>query len=90
VLTNYGLKIGLGFQISDDMLDISATSEELGKTAGKDAQQGKVTYPALIGVKESAFRAEKLASEAISLLDIFGERAGVLRQLAIMLLNRSR
>ena len=52
-LLEYGMKIGLGFQIADDLLDVTASSEELGKTAGKDTEQGKLTYPALIGLEKS-------------------------------------
>ena len=49
LLCNYGLKIGLGFQIADDILDVSATSRHFGKTAGKDAKAAKCTYPAIFG-----------------------------------------
>ena len=58
-LREYGLKIGLGFQIADDILDVSATSEQLGKTSGKDARQGKPTYPAVVGLEKSKKLAEK-------------------------------
>ncbi len=58
-LCEYGLKIGLGFQIADDILDVSASSEQLGKTAGKDAKAAKCTYPAVVGMK----KAKELARE---------------------------
>ena len=89
-LRNYGLKIGLGFQIADDILDISASSEHLGKTAGKDKTAAKCTYPAVIGIKESRQLEKKLADEAIELLEPFGQKAEVLRQLAMALLERTK
>ncbi len=89
-LTIYGLKIGLGFQIADDILDVTASSEELGKTAGKDTKQGKATYPAIAGMEKSREAAEKLAAEAMEMLDCFGDEAAVLRGLIFMLLNRTK
>jgi geranylgeranyl pyrophosphate synthase len=89
-LSEYGLKIGLGFQIADDILDVCASSEQLGKTSGKDAKQGKATYPAVVGLEKSRELAGKLANEAIAALGPFGAKADTLRQLATMLLNRTR
>ena len=89
-MIEYGLKIGLGFQIADDLLDISASSEQLGKTAGKDAEQGKLTYPALVGEEKSRKIFEKLTCEAVCALQIFGKEAETLRQLAMELLNRTK
>ena len=89
-LREYGLKIGLGFQIADDILDVCAGSEQLGKTSGKDARQGKMTYPAVVGLAESRRLAEKLAGEAVAALEPFGAKAEGLRWLATMLLNRTR
>jgi len=89
-LCEYGLKIGLGFQVADDILDVCASSEHLGKTAGKDAKAGKVTYPAVIGMKESKLFGKKLADEAIAALEPFGRRADNLRNLAIALLKRTK
>ncbi len=88
-LREYGLKTGLGFQIADDILDVCATSEQLGKTSGKDVRQGKLTYPAVVGLEKSRELAKKLADEAILALEPFSEKAGTLRQLAAALLNRS-
>jgi geranylgeranyl diphosphate synthase type II len=88
-LLQYGLKIGLGFQVADDILDVSGSSEHLGKTAGKDAQQGKITYPAILGMAESKRAAEKLCEEAIAALDIFDQRADIMRRLAVVLLERT-
>ncbi|MHC4553470.1 MAG: polyprenyl synthetase family protein [Planctomycetota bacterium] len=89
-MLEYGMKIGLGFQIADDLIDITSTTEELGKTAGKDAEQGKLTYPALVGMEKSRQIATQLTSEAIAALQIFDEEANVLRQLGFELLNRTK
>jgi len=89
-MIEYGMKIGLGFQIADDLLDITASTEQLGKTAGKDAEQGKLTYPALVGEEKSREIFEKLTCEAVCALQIFGDEADTLRQLAMELLNRTQ
>ena len=89
-LCEYGLKIGLGFQVADDILDVCASSEQLGKTAGKDARAGKMTYPAVVGIEKSKRLARKLADEATAVLQPFGQKADTLRQLAIALLQRTR
>jgi len=89
-LGEYGLKIGLGFQIADDILDVSGTSEQLGKTAGKDERAGKVTYPAVLGIEKSKQLAKQLADEAIEALRGFGSAADLLRELALSLLKRKK
>ncbi len=89
-LCEYGLKIGLGFQIADDILDVCASSEHLGKTAGKDAKAGKATYPAVVGMEKSRQLGKKLANEAIEVLEPFGRRADTLRKLAFALLKRTK
>lgn len=89
-LAKYGLKIGLGFQIADDILDVSASSEQLGKTAGKDVAAAKCTYPAVIGIEKSKELERKLAREAVEALEPFGPRAAILRDLADALLRRDR
>jgi geranylgeranyl diphosphate synthase type II len=89
-LCEYGLKIGLGFQIADDILDVCASSEHLGKTAGKDAKAGKVTYPAVVGMTKSRQLGGKLADEAVAMLEPFGPKADTLRNLAFALLKRTR
>ena len=90
VLSEYGLKIGLGFQIADDILDVSATSEHLGKTAGKDAKAEKCTYPSIVGIEEARQLEKELAEEAMAALKDFGRKADTLRQLAMALLKRTR
>lgn len=80
-LTRYGEAIGLMFQIVDDLLDVTANTKELGKTAGKDAQQGKLTYPSVLGLEESRKHVEALvvqAREAIEPLGAGGHRLGAL------------
>ncbi|MHC4520434.1 MAG: polyprenyl synthetase family protein [Planctomycetota bacterium] len=89
-LARYGLKIGLGFQIADDILDVSASSEQLGKTAGKDVKAAKCTYPAVIGVRKSKELERELAEEATAALLPFGDSAETLRQLALALLDRTK
>jgi len=89
-LSHYGLKIGLAFQIADDILDLSATSKDLGKTAGKDSQQGKITYPAIVGIDRSKAIAAELTDGAVAGLSEFGPEADILRQLAKELLERTR
>jgi geranylgeranyl diphosphate synthase type II len=84
------MKIGLGFQIADDILHVSASSEQLGKTAGKDLKAAKCTYPALLGIDRSRELERKLAGEAVAALEPFGPRADVLRSLALALLDRDR
>jgi geranylgeranyl diphosphate synthase, type II len=86
----FGQQIGLAFQIVDDVLDLTQTSEQLGKTAGKDMAAEKTTYPALFGINESLKKADKLVSEAFAQLDTFGERADTLKELARYLVERKK
>jgi geranylgeranyl diphosphate synthase type II len=89
-LWSFGQSIGLAFQIVDDVLDVTQTSEQLGKTAGKDTAAQKVTYPALFGIEESERKADALVSSAFSELESFGERAGRLKELARYLVERKK
>jgi len=89
-LCAYGLKIGLCFQIADDILDVCGSSEQLGKTAGKDAKAAKCTYPAVLGMEKSKQLAKELADEAVEVLEPFGTKADLLRQLAMALVERTR
>ncbi len=86
----FGQNIGLAFQIVDDVLDVTQTSEQLGKTAGKDLTAEKATYPALFGVDESLKKADALIAKASAQLDSFGERAGTLKSLAHFLVERKK
>ncbi|MBN2319256.1 MAG: polyprenyl synthetase family protein [Acidobacteria bacterium] len=88
-LTGYGSKIGLVFQIVDDILDVTSSSEELGKTAGKDAKVEKATYPALYGLEASRTKALELVESALQDIAAFGEKAENLRSLARFIVQRS-
>ena len=87
-LRTYGQSIGLAFQIVDDVLDLTQTSEQLGKTAGKDAAAEKATYPALFGIEESIRKADALVDRACAELDEYGEAAATLKDLARYLAAR--
>jgi geranylgeranyl diphosphate synthase type II len=89
-LRSFGQSIGLAFQIVDDVLDVTQTSEQLGKTAGKDMTAEKVTYPALFGVDESLRKAGVLVESAFSSLESFGTRAETLKDLARFLVERKK
>lgn len=88
-LTRYAQNIGLAFQIIDDILDITATQEELGKTAGKDQKAQKVTYPSLWGLEESRLKAQELVKAACAELEPFGERAKSLKAIAHFITSRN-
>jgi geranylgeranyl diphosphate synthase type II len=89
-LRDFGRAIGLAFQIVDDVLDVTQSSEQLGKTAGKDTASEKATYPALFGIEESVRQADALVSSGCSALDSFGQRADVLKELARFLVQRKK
>ena len=86
----FGENIGLAFQIVDDVLDVTQTSEQLGKTAGKDTAHDKATYPALFGVEASLKKADELVAQADAALDQFGESAATLREIAKFLVERKK
>ena len=88
-LSRFAKNIGLAFQIIDDILDITATAEELGKTAGKDVQAGKVTYPSLWGIEESKRQAKQLVADAQAQLAVFGNKAQPLLAIADYITSRS-
>jgi geranylgeranyl diphosphate synthase, type II len=87
-LSKFAHNIGLAFQIIDDILDITATQAELGKTAGKDLEAQKATYPKLWGLAESKRQADKLVAEAKTILAEFGDRARPLQALADYITDR--
>jgi len=89
-LRAFGKSIGLAFQIVDDILDVTQTSEQLGKTAGKDRAAEKATYPSLFGVEQSERKADELVSKALAELDSFGARAETLKELARFLVERKK
>ena len=86
----FGQQIGLAFQIIDDVLDVTQTSEQLGKTAGKDTAAEKVTYPSLFGIEESLKKADKLVADAFAQLEPFGARAETLKEVARYLVERKK
>jgi geranylgeranyl diphosphate synthase type II len=88
-LSRYAQNIGLAFQIVDDILDITATQEQLGKTAGKDQKANKVTYPKLWGLEESRTKAQQLIEAACVELDSFGDKAKPLIAIAQYIINRN-
>ena len=88
-LAKYAQNIGLAFQIVDDILDITATDEQLGKTAGKDLAAQKATYPSLWGLEKSQAEAEKLIDEAMEQLESYGEAAEPLRAIAKFIVTRN-
>lgn len=88
-LSRYAENIGLAFQIVDDVLDITATQEELGKTAGKDLQAKKATYPSLWGLEESKCKAQQLVAAAKAELAPFGENARPLLAIAEFITTRT-
>ena len=88
-LSRYGEHIGLAFQIVDDILDVVQDSAALGKTAGKDAAQGKITFPAVYGLEESRRMAEAERVNARAALNGFGESAERLREFADLIVERT-
>ena len=87
-LSQFGRALGLAFQVIDDILDTTQSTETLGKTAGKDEAAGKATYPALIGLEASRAEAARLTAEAKSALEIFDSSGDMLRAAADYLLDR--
>ena len=89
-LTDFGYHVGLAFQVIDDILDVTQTSEQLGKTAGKDTQAQKATYPAIVGLEKSRKIAVQLTNKAFAALKTFKGKAVALEALAEFLLKRDR
>ena len=87
-ITCFGENAGLAFQIVDDILDVESSTESLGKTAGKDVLQKKVTYPALHGLERSKQMAADYIQQAKTALEPFGARAARLKELAEFLVSR--
>jgi geranylgeranyl diphosphate synthase type II len=89
-LTSFGSNVGLAFQVIDDILDVTQTSEKLGKTAGKDSQAQKATYPSIVGLEPSRKIAAQLTQRAFNALKHFKGKAVALEALADFLLRRDR
>ncbi len=88
LLAAYGRDLGAAFQIADDLLDAAGTSDEIGKTAGKDAAAGKATLVAVLGLDHARDQAEALSAQAVGHLESFDERADILRSLAAFVVSR--
>ena len=90
LLNAYAYDIGLAFQITDDLLDIDGHPKELGKAINKDTKAGKATFVSQLGVERARSQAVILTDQAIKHLDIFGEKAGLLRDLARFVIERDK
>ncbi len=88
-LTRYGEQIGLAFQIVDDLLNVTGTTEQLGKAAGSDATRGKATYPAFFGIDATRQKSRAAVEEALEALVLFDEKADPLRAIAQYIQDRS-
>ena len=82
--------MGLAFQIADDLLDLEATAEELGKSVGKDVAAGKLTFPSIFGVETSRIMAQDAAGAAQKALEPFDDKAEPLRALARYIVDRRK
>jgi geranylgeranyl diphosphate synthase type II len=87
-ITDFGQALGLAFQVIDDILDVTQTTEKLGKTAGKDAAATKATYPALFGLKRARAVAHELTAKATAALKPFGKKGDIMREISNSLLVR--
>ncbi len=87
-LDRYACAIGLAFQVQDDILDVTASTEILGKQQGADLALNKPTYVSLLGLEEARAKAQDLHRQALVALDAFGERAEPLRQLSEYIISR--
>jgi geranylgeranyl diphosphate synthase type II len=87
-LTRYGERVGLAFQIADDILDITGKQDEIGKAVGSDLKKGKKTFPGFYGLEGSRLRANEVANKAIQSLRDFDHKADPLRELAKYIVNR--
>lgn len=89
-LDDYGQNLGLAFQVTDDLLDVSGSENNVGKRVGKDSARGKTTYPAVLGVEASRRRADALIDAACRSIEIFGEAGSPLRELAQFVGERNK
>ena len=87
-LSDFGYAYGDLFQMTDDILDVEGSFESMGKTLGKDAQEGKLTYISLVGLEEAKKTAGRTAEKALAALEIFGEKAWLLRELTNATVSR--
>ena len=87
-LTDFGYNLGLAFQVIDDILDVTQSTAQLGKTAGKDEIVDKATYPSILGLNKSKKEAARLTRKALDALTVFGRRGKRLEEIAHYLLDR--
>jgi geranylgeranyl diphosphate synthase type II len=87
-LTIFGRNLGLAFQVIDDILDVTQSTEQLGKTAGKDAAAEKATFPAIVGLEASKKEAQRLTDKALAALKPFARQVRCLDEIAHYLLDR--
>ena len=87
-LTDFGYNLGLAFQVIDDILDVTQSTEKLGKTAGKDEAVDKATYPSIIGLEKSKKEAQRLTKKSLAALSTFGKKSSRLEGIAHYLLDR--
>ncbi len=87
-LSDFGYNLGLAFQVIDDILDVTQSTEKLGKTAGKDEAVAKATYPSIIGLEKSKKEALRLTRKSLAALDVFGKKGKRLEEIAHYLLDR--
>ena len=85
---DFGYNLGLAFQVIDDILDVTQSTEKLGKTAGKDEAANKATYPSILGLEESKAEAKRLTGKALAALEVFGDNGKNLEAIARYLLDR--
>lgn len=88
-LDDFAENLGLAFQVIDDLLDVSGNEQSMGKRLGKDSRKGKNTYPAILGEAASRELAEKLIEQATNALEIFGDKAAALKELAMFVRHRN-